>query len=125
MKLSHAYIYAYAQREDRSALRLLLLELLMGKLDMNKDKFEGKWKQTQGEAEPWWGILTYADLDWAAGKFDALVSLLQEKYGYTHQKAADEIDRLMTEHENSLKTKSEPQPNNRSGFTIPSNQEEA
>ena len=38
---------------------------------MNKDIFEGNWKQIRGEAKAWWGKLTDNDLDRAAGKFGA------------------------------------------------------
>ena len=54
---------------------------------MNKDILEGKWKQIRGEAKAWWGKLTDDDLDRANGKFDVLAGLLQEKYGYTRQRA--------------------------------------
>ena len=77
---------------------------------MNNDVFEGKWKQIQGEAKAWWGKLTDDDLKRAAGKFDVLVGLLQEKYGYTRQRAADEIDERVTAYETSLKTKPVPAP---------------
>jgi uncharacterized protein YjbJ (UPF0337 family) len=77
---------------------------------MNKDIFEGKWKQVRGEAKAWWGKLTDDDLDRAAGKFDVLAGLLQEKYGYTRQRAADEIDKRVTEMEASLARKTEPRP---------------
>lgn len=72
---------------------------------MNKDIVEGKWKQIRGEAKVWWGKLTDDDLDRAAGKFDVLAGLLQEKYGYTRQTAADEIEKRVTEFEGTLKTK--------------------
>jgi uncharacterized protein YjbJ (UPF0337 family) len=72
---------------------------------MNKDVFEGKWKQIRGEARTWWGKLTDDDLDRAAGKFEVLAGLLQEKYGYTREAAADEIEKRVTELEGSLKTK--------------------
>ena len=75
---------------------------------MNKDVFEGKWKQIRGEAKAWWGKLTDDDLDRAAGKFEVLAGLLQEKYGYTREAAADEIDKRVTELEGSLKTKTQP-----------------
>ena len=52
---------------------------------MNTDILEGKWKQIRGEAKAWWGKLTDNDLDRVAGKFDVLVGLLQEKYGYTRE----------------------------------------
>ena len=70
---------------------------------MNKDVFEGKWKQIRGEAKVWWGKLTDDDLDRAAGKFDVLAGLLQEKYGYTRQRATEEIDKRVKEYEGGLK----------------------
>ena len=70
---------------------------------MNKDILEGKWKQIRGEAKSWWGKLTDDDLDRAAGKFDKLAGLLQEKYGYTRQAADEEIEKRLTEFEKSLK----------------------
>jgi len=72
---------------------------------MNKDIFEGKWKQIRGEAKAWWGKLTDDDLDRAAGKFEVLAGLLQEKYGYTCERAAEEIDQRVTEYEANLKKK--------------------
>ena len=72
---------------------------------MNKDVFEGKWKQIRGEAKAWWGKLTDDDLDRAAGKFEVLAGLLQEKYGYSREKAANEIDKRVTEYEANLKKK--------------------
>ena len=52
---------------------------------MNNNIFEGKWKQIRGQAKEWWGKLTDDDLDKVDGKYDKLVGLLQEKYGYTQQ----------------------------------------
>ncbi len=75
---------------------------------MNKDILEGNWKQIRGEAKAWWGKLTDNDLDRAAGKLDVLAGLLQEKYGYTRQAAADEIDKRVTAYEARLKEKTEP-----------------
>jgi uncharacterized protein YjbJ (UPF0337 family) len=75
---------------------------------MNKDIVEGKWKQMRGEAKAWWGKLTDDDLDRAAGKFDVLAGILQEKYGYSRERAADEIDKRVTEFEAGLKSKTEP-----------------
>ena len=75
---------------------------------MNKDIVEGKWKQMRGEAKAWWGKLTDDDFDRAAGKFDVLAGILQEKYGYTREAAADEIEKRVTEYEASLKNKTLP-----------------
>lgn len=70
---------------------------------MNKEILEGKWKQIRGEARSWWGKLTDDDLDRAAGKYDVIAGLLQEKYGYTHLRAVEEIDRRVMEFEKNLK----------------------
>jgi uncharacterized protein YjbJ (UPF0337 family) len=75
---------------------------------MNKDIVEGKWKQMQGEAKAWWGKLTDDDLNRAAGKFEVLSGLLQEKYGYSRERAAKEIDQHVTAFEASLKKKTVP-----------------
>ena len=72
---------------------------------MNNDIFEGKWKQIRGEAKAWWGKLTDDDLDRVAGKFEVFTGLLQEKYGYSRQHAADEIDKRVTGYEASLTKK--------------------
>jgi hypothetical protein len=45
-----------------------------------------------------------------AGKFDVLTGLLQEKYGYTREHAADEIEKRVTAFEEALKNKTEPTP---------------
>jgi uncharacterized protein YjbJ (UPF0337 family) len=71
---------------------------------MNKDIAEGKWKQIRGEAKAWWGKLTDEDLDRAAGKLDVLAGLIQEKYGYTRERATEEIDKRVTEYESRLKS---------------------
>jgi uncharacterized protein YjbJ (UPF0337 family) len=72
---------------------------------MNKDIVEGKWKQIRGEAKSWWGKLTDDDLDRAAGKFDILTGILQEKYGYTREHAAKEIDKRVAAFDASHKMK--------------------
>ena len=66
---------------------------------MNKDIFEGKWKQMQGQIKVAWGKLTNDDLDKVAGKYDKFVGLLQEKYGYTRGRAEEEVDRQIAEHQ--------------------------
>lgn len=75
---------------------------------MNKDIVEGKWKQMRGEAKVWWGKLTDDDLDRAAGKFEVLSGILQEKYGYTREAAANEIEKRVTMYEAGMKKKTQP-----------------
>ena len=70
---------------------------------MNKDILEGQWKQIRGEAKSWWGKLTDDDLTRVAGKYESLAGVLQEKYGYTRQKAETEIDKRVTAFQANLK----------------------
>ena len=60
---------------------------------MNKDIFEGKWKEMRGQIKEWWGELTDDDLDQASGNAEQIVGLLQQKYGYTRQRAEEEFNR--------------------------------
>jgi len=66
---------------------------------MNNDILEGRWKQMRGSTKEWWGKLTDSDLDRIAGKRDQLVGALQEKYGYTREKAVEEVDRRLKEYD--------------------------
>ncbi len=61
-------------------------------------------------SKAWWGKLTDDDLDRAAGKFDVFIGLLQEKYGYTRQRATHEIETRVTRYEADLKKKTQPVP---------------
>lgn len=70
---------------------------------MNNDMAQGQWKQIQGKAKALWGKLTDDDLERAAGKVDVLAGLLQEKYGYTRQRAVKDIDKHLTEYEAGFK----------------------
>jgi len=68
---------------------------------MNKDEFEGKWKQIQGQAKQWWGKLTDDDLGQIGGQFDKFMGVLQEKYGYTREVAEQEFNKRMAQFEAS------------------------
>jgi uncharacterized protein YjbJ (UPF0337 family) len=62
---------------------------------MNRDIFVGKWKEMKGRVKEQWGKLTDDELDRAEGKADQLVGLLQQRYGYTREKAEEEYDRFL------------------------------
>ena len=64
---------------------------------MNRDIAEGKWKQMRGQVREWWGKLTDDELEQAGGKADQLIALLQQKYGYTREKAEQEFNRRLKE----------------------------
>jgi len=61
---------------------------------MNKELFEGKWKQVRDQSKDWWSLINDQDLDRVAKapvKFDKYVTMLQVKYGYTREQARKEI----------------------------------
>ncbi len=69
---------------------------------INKAVFDEKWKVIRGQSTSWWNLMAEYDLvkvDKADVKFDKFVTMLQVKYGYTRQKAREEINRLWTEYE--------------------------
>lgn len=64
-------------------------------MQINEDIMAGKWKQLRGEAKKWWGDLTNDEIDQIAGERDKLAGKLQEKYGYTKERAESEIDKFL------------------------------
>lgn len=62
---------------------------------MNKDIFQGKWKQLKGEIKQRWADLTDDDLVGIEGKSDKLAGILQEKYGYSRERAEGEVDQFL------------------------------
>jgi len=74
---------------------------------MDKNEFEGKWKQIRSQSKIWWSLITDSDLnkvDKADVKFYEYVTILQLKYRLDRQKAKDEINRHVAEYETNLKT---------------------
>jgi uncharacterized protein YjbJ (UPF0337 family) len=59
--------------------------------EMNADIIKGKWKQINGRIKERWGNLTDDDLDVAEGHSEYLAGKLQERYGWTKEKAQDEL----------------------------------
>ena len=62
---------------------------------MNWNQIEGNWEQFKGQVRQTWAKLTDDDLARANGKRDQLVGRLQERYGYTKEKAEREIDAFL------------------------------
>jgi uncharacterized protein YjbJ (UPF0337 family) len=50
-----------------------------------------------GQAKIWWGKLTDDDLEKVGGKLDKFMGLIQEKYGYTREKAEQEFNQRIAE----------------------------
>src|SRR5262245_42991368 len=80
-----------------------------GRMIMNKSIFEENWKLFRSQATGWWSLMAEYDLskvDKAEVKFDKFVTMLQVKYGYSRDKAREEIGRHWGEYEAQAKYKS-------------------
>ena len=62
---------------------------------MNQDILAGKWKEMRGRVKEQWGKITDDELDRAEGKAEQLVGLLQQRYGYSKEKAQEEYDSFL------------------------------
>ncbi|MCO4071473.1 CsbD family protein [Pseudomonas aeruginosa] len=58
---------------------------------MNSDVIKGKWKQLTGKIKERWGDLTDDDLQAADGHDEYLVGKLQERYGWSKERAEQEV----------------------------------
>jgi uncharacterized protein YjbJ (UPF0337 family) len=73
---------------------------------MNEDVLKGQWKQAKGHVREWWGKVTDDDVDRINGKGEQLVGVLQERYGWTRERAKQEMDTRLA----SLKAAVKPKP---------------
>jgi uncharacterized protein YjbJ (UPF0337 family) len=64
---------------------------LKGIYAMNWDRIEGQWKQRRGKATHHWGKVMNDELAAIAGKYEALVGSLQEKYGIAKEEAKKNV----------------------------------
>lgn len=62
---------------------------------MNTDTFKGKWKQMTGEVKAQWGKLTDDEILRTEGDLEKLRGKIQEKYGYSRDKAKEEVDNFV------------------------------
>jgi uncharacterized protein YjbJ (UPF0337 family) len=70
---------------------------------MNKDILAGKWKEMKGRVKEQWGKLTDDELDRAEGKAEQMIGLLQQRYGYSKERAQEEYDRFMRDQETEVR----------------------
>lgn len=59
---------------------------------MDWNRIEGSWKEFRGKAKSQWGELTDDDLAQIGGRREELIGKLQARYGYTMDRARQEID---------------------------------
>ena len=69
---------------------------------MNSDNVDRQWEYLRGEVKAWWDQLTDADLEQVAGKKAQLVALVQERYGYTRERAQQEVEQRLQEYQTSV-----------------------
>jgi uncharacterized protein YjbJ (UPF0337 family) len=62
------------------------------------DPLAGHWEDLRHQLRSWWDRLTEADLAQIGGQRDRLISLLQQRYGYTRERAQQEVDRRLQEY---------------------------
>lgn len=64
---------------------------------MNKDQFEGNWKQFKGSVQKQWGKLTNDQVDQIEGSREKLAGQIQESYGIAKEEAEEQIKRWEAE----------------------------
>jgi uncharacterized protein YjbJ (UPF0337 family) len=58
---------------------------------MNRDQFQGNWKQLRGKVREQWGKLTDDEFDRMAGNRDQLIGKIQERYGVARDEAERQV----------------------------------
>ena len=69
-------------------------------MNINKDVFEVKWEQIRAQSLRWWILVGDEDLievEKAPIRLDKYAMMLRVKYGYTHERARQEISRRLAE----------------------------
>jgi len=61
---------------------------------MNRDQFQGKWREFSGKVKKKWGQLTGDVLTVAEGNADQLAGKIQQRYGGTKEDIRRELDRM-------------------------------
>ena len=59
---------------------------------MDSNRIEGSWEELKGKAKSKWGNLTDSELTQIGGKKDELLGRLQASYGYSKDKAKQEME---------------------------------
>jgi uncharacterized protein YjbJ (UPF0337 family) len=66
---------------------------------MNTDILKGKWRELKGDVKMQWGKLTDDDIAQVEGREEKLLGLIQEKYGYSREKAEEEYNEFLARFE--------------------------
>lgn len=74
-------------------------------MHVNKDVFENKWEQIRAQSKAWWSLFSDDDLnkvEKAPVKHDKYAMMLRVKYGYTYERAREEIGKRISDLEANL-----------------------
>lgn len=63
---------------------------------MNSEMLKGSWNQIKGNVKQAFGKLTDDDLMQIEGSLDQAVGILQQRYGYTKERALEEWDKFVS-----------------------------
>ena len=69
-------------------------------IDMNRDRFEGNWKQVSGNVKEQWGRRTNDPQRELAGRRDQLAGRIQERYGISNDEAARQLKDFLDHNRN-------------------------
>lgn len=72
---------------------------------MNRDQWNGRWRQLEGAAKRTWGKLTDDDWTEAAGDLDAIAGRIQERYGDAKESVMEQLARLYTRTADTVKSR--------------------
>lgn len=67
---------------------------------MNRDRFEGNWKQFSGKVKAQWGRLTDDPQREFAGRRDQLAGRIQERHGISNEEAARQLNDFLDHNRN-------------------------
>jgi uncharacterized protein YjbJ (UPF0337 family) len=67
---------------------------------MNRDRFEGSWKQFGGKVKEQWGRLTHDPQREFAGRRERLAGRIQERYGISKEEAALQLKDFLDRNRN-------------------------
>jgi hypothetical protein len=73
-------------------------------MNVNKDVFENQWGQIRALSKAWWSLFSEDDLnkvEKATIKSVKYTMMLGMKYGYTHERAQEEINKHITDLESN------------------------
>lgn len=71
---------------------------------MNSDTLQGTWNQIKGSVKEAFGKLTDNDLMQMEGSTDRAVGVLQQRYGYTRERAQQEWDSFMQRNKSNARS---------------------